>query len=60
MRTLDICHGDAKFPKHVTPVNERILEMVPAEACFRGVSAKCHPKAMRDADGKLRGQANAC
>src|SRR5436305_1159707 len=52
--------GDAKLPKHVAPVNERALEHVPAEACVRGVMVERHPKATREADGKLRSQSKVC
>ena len=54
------CQGDAKLPEHGTPVNERILEMVPAEACVRGVRAERHPKTTREADAKFRSQSIAC
>jgi len=52
--------GDAKLPKHVTPVNERALEQVPAEACVRGIMVERHPKATREADRKFRSQSKAC
>jgi hypothetical protein len=52
--------GDAKLPKQVTPVFERILGLVPAEACVRGVIVERHPKATREADGKFRSQSKAC
>src|SRR5262249_5532376 len=57
---VDTRQGDAKLPKHVTPVNERALEHVPAEACVRGVIVQRHPKATGEADGKLRSQSKTC
>jgi len=48
--------GDAKLPKHVTPVNERALEHVPAKACVRGVMLERHPKAAREAGRQFRSQ----
>ena len=58
--TLGIRQGDAKLPKHVTAINERVLERVPAEACVRSIMAERHPKATREADGKFRSQSKAC
>ncbi len=58
--TLGSGQGDAKLPKHGKRVFERILEMVPAEACIRSVRAERHPKAAREADGKFRSQSKAC
>jgi hypothetical protein len=52
--------GDAKLPKHVTPLSERILEIGPTEACVRRIRAERHPKATREADGKFRSQSRVC
>jgi len=54
--TFYISQGDAKLPKQVTTVNERILEMVPAKPCLRRPRAELHPKPTREPDGKFRSQ----